>query len=248
MKLTGQVAIVTGGGSGIGRASAMRFAVEGARVLVADIDIATAEAVATEIRGSGGGAVAVRADVSRAADAEMLTAHAVSEFGRLDILHNNAGVSGGGPPVGETDEDYWDRVLGVNLKGVFLCSKYAVRVMVPGGGGAIVNTASIMGLVGLPGNAAYSASKGGVVQFTKSMALEYAAQNVRVNCIAAGWIDTPLNRKLGEKITGWTLRETPLGRWGTAEEVAGAALYLASADAAFITGTTLVLDGGWTAK
>ena len=248
MRLAGRVAIITGGGSGIGRATALRFAAEGARVLVSDIDTAAAEAVAGEIRELKGEAVAVTADVSLAADAEMLAARAVEEYGQLDILHNNAGISCPGPLVADADEAYWDAVMAVNLKGVFLCSKYAVREMLKRGSGAIVNTASIMGLVGLPGNAAYSASKGGVVQFTKSLALEYAARGIRVNCIAAGWIDTPLNTELGPQITSWALRETPLGRWGSASDVAAAALYLASDDAAFVTGTTLVLDGGWTAK
>jgi len=248
MRLADRVAIITGGGSGIGRATALRFAAEGARVLVSDIDAAAAEAVAREILDLNGSAVAVTADVSSAADAEMLAARAVAEYGQLDILHNNAGISRPGPFVGDAEETYWDAVMAVNLKGVFLCSKYAVREMLKGGRGSIVNTASIMGLVGLPGNAAYSASKGGVVQFTKSMALEYASQGIRVNCIAAGWIDTPLNTELDPKITKWALRETPLGRWGSASDVAAAALYLASDDAAFVTGTTLVLDGGWTAK
>lgn len=248
MRLADRVAIITGGGSGIGRATALRFAAEGARVLVSDIDTAAAEAVAGEIRELKGEAVAVTADVSLAADAEMLAARAVEEYGQLDILHNNAGISCPGPLVADADEAYWDAVMAVNLKGVFLCSKYAVREMLKRGSGAIVNTASIMGLVGLPGNAAYSASKGGVVQFTKSLALEYAARGIRVNCIAAGWIDTPLNTELGPQITSWALRETPLGRWGSASDVAAAALYLASDDAAFVTGTTLVLDGGWTAK
>ena len=248
MKLKDKVVIVTGGGSGIGREIALLFAREGAKVMVADFVAEKGEDTARWIGESGGEATFVQADVSRAGDVEDLVRQTVKKYGRLDILSNNAGILGVVVPVGEASEEDWDRVIAVNLKSVFLCSKYAVNEMVKGGGGAIVSSASTMGLVGLPGNTAYSASKGGVIQFTKTMALEYAASNVRINCICAGWIDTPMNEILDEKVLRWTVRETPMGRLGKPEEVARAALYLASDDSSFVTGTALVVDGGWVAK
>jgi NAD(P)-dependent dehydrogenase (short-subunit alcohol dehydrogenase family) len=248
MRLKGKVAVITGAGSGIGRATAQLFAREGARVVVADLEEEAGRETQRGITAGGGEAVAVKTDVSRADQVEMLIQKTVAEFGALDILHNNAGVSGGRHFVAETTEEYWDRVISVNLKGVFLCSKYAVLEMLKKGGGVIINTASSFGLVGLPGNAAYSAAKGGVIQLTKSMALEYAPNHIRVNCICAGWIDTPFNQNLDDQIIHWALKETPLGRWGQPEEVARAALYLASEESSFVTGTTLTIDGGWTAK
>jgi len=248
MRLKGKVAIVTGGGSGIGKEIALLFAQEGAKVMVADLVAEKGEDTVRLITESGGEAAFFRADVSLAGDVENLVRQTVKKYGRLDILSNNAGILGVVAPVGEASEENWDRVIAVNLKSVFLCSKYAVREMVKSGGGAIVNSASTMGLVGLPGNTAYSASKGGVIQFTKTMALEYAASNIRVNCTCAGWIDTPMNEILDEKVLRWTVRETPMGRLGRPEEIARAALYLASDDSSFITGTALVVDGGWVAK
>ena len=248
MRLKGKVVIITGAGSGIGRATAQLFAREGARVVVADLEEEAGRETQRVITAGGGEAIAVKTDVSRADQVEILVQKTVAEFGTLDILHNNAGVSGGKNFVAETTEKYWDLVISVNLKGVFLCSKYAIREMLKKGGGVIINTASTFGLVGLPGNAAYSASKGGVIQLTKSMALEYAPNHIRVNCVCAGWVDTPFNQDLDDKITRWALKETPLGRWCQPEEVARAVLYLASEESSFVTGTTLTIDGGWTAK
>jgi len=248
MRLAGKVAIITGAGSGIGRETALLFAGEGARVVVADYAPEAGEETIRRIREHNGDALFVRADVTKASDAEAMVREAIEKYGQLDILHNNAGILGAVAFVGDASEEDWDRVMSVNLKGVFLCSKYAVREMLKGSGGTIVNTASTMGLVGLPGNTAYSAAKGGVIQFTKTMALEYASSNIRVNCICAGWIDTPMNWQLDEHIIKWTMRETPMGRWGRPEEIARAALYLASDESSFITGTTLVVDGGWVAK
>ncbi len=247
-RLDSKVAIITGAGSGIGRETALLFAREGARVVVADYMSEAGEETARQIRENGGDTVFVKTDVTKAGDAERMVKETVERYGRIDILHNNAGIMGAVAFVGDTAEEEWDRVMSVNLKGVFLCSKYAVRAMVEGGGGVIVNTASAMGLVGLPGNATYSAAKGGVIQFTKSMALEYASSNIRVNCICAGWIDTPMNWQLGEHIVNWSMRETPMGRWGRPEEIAQAALYLVSEESSFVTGATLVIDGGWVAK
>jgi len=248
LRLQGKVAIITGAGSGIGREAAQLFAREGAKVVVSDYALEVGEETVRQIKESGGEAIFIKTDVSRADDAERMVRETVEEYGRLDILHNNAGILGKVALAGDTSEADWDKVISVNLKGVFLCSKYAVREMVKGGKGSIVSTASAMGLVGLPGNTAYSAAKGGVIQFTKTMALEYASSNIRVNCICAGWIDTPMNESLGERVTGWTVRETPMGRWGRPEEVAQAALYLASDESSFVTGTALVVDGGWVAK
>jgi len=247
-RLEGKVAIITGAGSGIGRETALLFAREGASVVAADYAPEAAEETVRQIGENGGEAVFIKVDVTKAVDAEQMVTKTIAKYGRLDILHNNAGVLGEVAFAGDAREEDWDRVIAVNLKGVFLCSKYAVREMLKGGGGVIVNTASTMGLVGLPGNTAYSASKGGVIQFTKTMALEYAANNVRVNCVCAGWIDTPMNWKLEERIINWTVRETPMRRWGKPEDVAQAALYLASDESSFVTGTTLVIDGGWVAK
>lgn len=248
MRLEGKVAVVTGGGSGIGRATAQLMAQEGARVMVADLDAEAGRETARQIKASGGKAMAVETDITRADQVEALVGKTVAGFGALDILHNNAGISGGRQFVADTSEEYWERVIRVNLTGVFLGSKYAVRQMLKQGGGAIINTASAFGLVGLPGNAAYSAAKGGVIQLTRSMALEYAPNNIRVNCVCAGWVDTPFNQDMDEKLVRWSLRETPLGRWGQPEEIARAVLYLASEEASFVTGAVLAVDGGWTAK
>jgi len=247
-RLEGRVAIITGAGSGIGRESALLFAREGAKVVVSDYVSEVGEETVRQIKESGGEAIFIKTDVSKASDAERMVNKTVGEYGKLDILHNNAGILGKVAFTGDVTEEDWDRVISVNLRGVFLCSKYAVREMVKQEGGVIVNTASSMGLVGLPGNTAYSAAKGGVIQFTKTMSLEYASSNIRVNCICAGWIDTPMNENLGERITSWTLRETPMGRWGRPEEIAQAALYLASDESSFVNGTALVVDGGWIAR
>jgi len=247
-RLKDKVAIVSGAGSGIGREIALLFAGEEAIVSVADYVAEKGEETVRQIRQGGGEAIFIKADVSQASDAERMVKQTVEKYGRLDILCNNAGILGDVAPVGEASEENWDRVIAVNLKSVFLCSRYAVREMVKRGGGVIINSSSTMGLVGLPGNTAYSASKGAIIQFTKTMALEYASSNIRVNCICAGWIDTPMNEILEEQIIRWIVRETPVGRLGKAEEVAQAALYLASDESSFVTGTALVVDGGWLAK
>jgi len=248
MKLENKVAVITGGGSGIGQATARLLAQEGASVVVADLDEKAARKTAQEIKAGSGKAIAVTTDVTRPDQVEALVQKTVAEFGKLDIMHNNAGISGGRRFVADTSEDYWEKVIKVNLTGVFLGSKYAVRQMLKQGGGVIINTASTFGLVGLPGNAAYAAAKGGVIQLTRSMALEYAPNHIRVNCVCAGWVTTSFNQDMDEKLVRWSVRETPLGRWGEPEEIARAVLYLASEESSFVTGSILTVDGGWSAK
>lgn len=257
MRLAGKVAIITGGGSGLGRATSLLFAKEGAKVAVADIDVAGAEATVTMIEDLGGEAVAIKADVTKAADVKAMVAATVKKYGKLHILFNNAGIAGDQykATVETFDEANWDKILSVNLKGVFLCSKYGVPELLKSGGGVIINTASIAGLVGM-GNHAYGASKAGVTIITKTMALELSPKGVRVNAIAPGFIDTPLSRgnrrgmSEGEQAQNVArlAASAPMGRIGRPEDIAHAALFLASDEAAYITGHTLVVDGGYTVQ
>jgi len=248
MRLEGKVAIITGAGSGIGKETALLFAREGAKIAVADYVPEAGEETVRQIREGGGQATFIKTDVSKASDAERMVMETVRAYGKLDILSNNAGILGEAGSVGETTEENWDRVIAINLKSVFLCSKYAVGEMIKTGGGVIISTASAMGLVGFPGNAAYNSSKGGVIQFTKTMALEYASNNIRVNCICPGLISTPMGESFGQRFIDWFVKQTPMGRWGRPEEIAQAALYLASDESSFVTGTALVVDGGWVAR
>jgi NAD(P)-dependent dehydrogenase (short-subunit alcohol dehydrogenase family) len=235
--LDGKVAVVTGGASGIGRATALRCAAEGAQVLTADLQAGAPAAVAFE-----------HTDVSDATHVARLMRTAVARWGRLDVLVCAAGISGGTAPTADYGEADFDRVIAINLKGVFLCMKHAIPEMVRGGGGAIVTIASVCGLVGLPQTPAYSAAKGGVLQLTKVAALEYASHNIRVNCICPGMIDTPMVQRIGPAAQQHFLARQPLARLGTADEIAAAAVFLASAASAFTTGTALVVDGGFTAQ
>jgi NAD(P)-dependent dehydrogenase (short-subunit alcohol dehydrogenase family) len=246
-RLDNKVAIVTGGGSGIGRAAAILFAREGASVVVADITGAEEETA----RSIGNSAVAARADVSKSADVKAMIETARTRFRRLDILFNNAGIEGPQAATADCPEDDFDRVIAVNLRGVFLGMKYGIPAMLESGGGSIVNTASVAGLVGFAGLPAYSASKGGVIQLTRTAALEYATRNIRVNAICPGVIWTPMV----ERFAGGTsagrdamIAMEPVGRLGTPEEVAAMALYLASDESAFVTGTALPIDGGYVAR
>lgn len=249
MRLRDRVAIITGAGCGIGRATALLFTREGAKVVVADCDSEAGKQTVRLIRENKGEASFVKVDVSKASDAERMVRKAIDEYGRLDIVFNNAGIGGPLASIIDYSEADWDRVIAVNLKGVFLSSKYALPAMLKGGKGVIINNASIAGLVGVRHVAGYSASKGGVVQLTKTMALEYASGNIRVNCICPGLINTPILLGLGEEaIRKLSTKGQPLGRLGEPEEIAQAALYLASDESSFITGTILAVDGGWTAK
>ncbi|MBI4286586.1 MAG: SDR family oxidoreductase [Chloroflexi bacterium] len=248
MKLAEKVAIITGGGGGIGRATGLLFAQEGARVVIADLARASGEETVRQIEANGGVAMFVETDVTRPGDVAKMVSEAIEAYGRLDILFNNAGILGETASVGDATEENWDRVLAINLRSVFLCSKYAVREMLKSGGGAIINTSSATGLRGLPGNTAYNTSKAAVIAFTRNMALEYAANNIRVNCICPGHVATPMTNAQPEAFVKWFMRQTPMGRQGRPEEIARAALYLASDDSSYVTGTALVIDGGWVSR
>jgi NAD(P)-dependent dehydrogenase (short-subunit alcohol dehydrogenase family) len=241
-RLGGKVAIVTGAGSGIGRAIATALHAEGASVALADIT-GNEKAVADEL---GDRTLAVRADVTSGAGVAALVAAAREAFGGLHVIVNNAGIDGDMGPLADSSEENFDRVIAVNLKGVFLGMKHALPLMVAGGGGSVVNIASAAGLVGFPMISAYCASKGGVVQLTKAAALEYAAAGIRVNAICPGLIDTPLLAAIDPAMTEVARAMTPLGRLGRPEEIANLAVFLASDESSYITGAALPIDGGLT--
>lgn len=247
--LVGRVALITGGGSGIGEATALLFAREGASVLVMDSDENGGSDVTEEINDSGGRARLVVGDVSTAEDCKRAVATCVAELGGLHVLFNNAGVINRASVV-ELSEEQWDRAMGVNVKSIFLMSKHAIPVMAEGGGGVIVNTGSGWGLTGGRRAVSYCASKGAVVQLTKAMALDHGEQNIRVNCICPGDTDTPMLRseaeQLGEALDEFLAESAarPLSRVGQPADIAQAVLYLVSDAASFVTGTTLLVDGG----
>ena len=248
-KLLGKVALITGGASGIGRATALLFAREGAAVAIADLNPAGGESVAKSIAARGGRTLFESADVTSAEDCERVVSRTLNEFGGLHVLFNNAGIVRRASVV-ELSEQDWDRVMEVNVKPMFLLSKLAIPLMARAGGGSIINMASGWGLAAGPRAAVYCASKGAVVQLTRAMAIDHGPQKIRVNCLCPGDVDTPLlreeARQLGEaeeKFLAEAARR-PLARLGKPEEIAQAALYLASDASAFVTGATLVLDGG----
>ena len=247
--MDGKVAFVTGGGSGIGRATALEFANNGANVVVVDIDMASASDTAAMIRDFGSQATSARCDVTTADNVRKALERVLDEFGRLDYAFNNAGIE---QPVGalvDIAEDDFDRLVSVNLRGVYLCMKYEIPLMLTTGGGAIVNTSSGAGLVGIEGQAAYTATKHGVVGLTKSAALDYAPRNVRINAICPGIIETPMMDRFSggtEEGRARVIAQEPIGRMGRPEEIAKSAVWLCSDAASFVVGHAMVVDGGQT--
>jgi 3-oxoacyl-[acyl-carrier protein] reductase len=246
MRLRERVAAITGGALGIGRATARLFAEEGAAVAIGDIEVEGAEEVAREIAKSGGRAIALAVDVGEPAQVQAFVDRVVAEFGRLDVMFANAGIAHSAPFL-EHPETQWHRVLRVNLTGVFLCGQAAARQMVKQGGGRIIATASINGFRGVENLVGYNVAKAGVIELTRTMAVELAHHGIAVNAIAPAQIDTRLTRSLPEEARRRRAERIPMGRFGEPEEVARAALFLASDDATYVTGHTLAVDGGYLA-
>ena len=248
--LRGKVAIVTGGTSGIGRDTAVLFAKAGAKVVVAGRREAEGKETLDLIRAAGGDGLLVKTDVSRAADVRALVQKTVEKFGRLDVAFNNAGIEGSWSPIAEQSEEDWDSTVDINLKGVWLCLKYEIQQMLKqGGGGVIVNMASVAGFIGSAGAATYCASKHGVIALTKSAALETARNGIRVNVVCPAVIETPMGERLwgAPEAKKFALGLHPIGRFGTPQEIANAVLWMCSDGASFMTGQSLVLDGGFLA-
>lgn len=246
-QLSGKVALVTGAGSGIGRATALAFARQGAKVVIADVAADAGEETAALARAENTDALFVRTDVSQRADVEALVQAAVDQYGRLDYAHNNAGIPGPQALLADYGEETWDQVIATNLKGIWLCMKYEIQQMLRQGGGSIVNTSSVAGLRGSQGVSAYVASKHGIIGLTRAAALEYARDGIRINAIAPGTIQTPMLDRFtgGDELTlEQFAKSEPVGRLGSPDEVAQAVLWLCSDSASFVTGAILAVDGG----
>jgi NAD(P)-dependent dehydrogenase (short-subunit alcohol dehydrogenase family) len=251
MRLEGKVALITGGASGMGMVASKLFASEGAKVVLTDLADEAGEKVAAQIAEAGGDALYIHADVSREADARAMVEGAVERFGKLDVLYNNAGIMlGDDGSVDTTDESVWDRTLAINVKGVAFGCKYGVPAMIAGGGGSIINVASFVAWLGAAtSQTAYTASKGAVLAMTREIAVEYARRGVRCNALCPGPIETPLLMQLlsDEAKRQRRFVHIPMGRLGQADELAKAALFLASDDSSYMTGASLIVDGGITA-
>ena len=251
MRLEGKVAIVSGGASGIGEATSRLFAAEGASVVIADINDELGAALESDIRDGGGEAAYLKLDVRDEEQWRAVVAETVTRFGKLDIVVNNAGISAPGrPPTEEQTVEGWDAVMAVNAKGVFLGTKHAIPEMRKAGGGSIVNISSIYGNVGSKGGTAYHASKGACRAFSKAAAIQYAGEQIRVNSVHPGFVDTPMTAELHSlpSVHEERVAKTPLGRMGLPEDIAYGILYLASDESRFVTGSELVIDGGMTAQ
>jgi NAD(P)-dependent dehydrogenase (short-subunit alcohol dehydrogenase family) len=249
--MEGKVALVTGASAGIGRASALAFAREGANVALADLDVERGEDAATEVESIGVEAIFVRADVSDATDVVALVGETIGRLGRLDFAFNNAGIEGSQAPTADCTIENWNRTLAINLTSVFLCMREEIQRMLDNDGGAIVNNSSVAGLVGFPGIPAYTASKHGILGLTKTAALEYAAQGIRVNAVCPGVIDTEMITRFTHGDTqamSQLLQTEPVGRLGAPTEIADAVVWLCSERASFITGHALAADGGFVAR
>lgn len=243
-KLQNKVALITGGASGIGAATARLFVQEGAKVVLADLNEEKGKAFEEELKALNAEAVFIKANITSEEEVASLFKQAIEAFGKIDIVFNNAGI-GRVQPSHELDYAEWRNTVNVDLDGVFLVAREAIREMLKAGGGTIVNTASMYGWVGSPGSAAYNAAKGGVVNLTRSLALEYADKNIRVNALCPGFIDTPI---IPEESKKELAAATPMKRLGQSEEMATAVLFLASDDSSYMTGGSLILDGGYTAQ
>jgi NAD(P)-dependent dehydrogenase (short-subunit alcohol dehydrogenase family) len=252
MRLVNKTALVTGGAGGIGRATVLAYAQEGARVAVADLDLAAAQAVADEVVAAGGDAIAIRADVADAAAVQAMVARVVDQWGRLDIAFNNAGIEVEHLPLAQATEETFDRLMNVNVKGVFLCMKHEIlQMLAQGGGGAIVNTASVGGLIGAPRQPIYGATKHAVLGLTKAAGVEYARKGIRINAVCPGVIDTAMTERAIEREPrrqAYIDQAHPIGRLGLADEVARAVVFLSTDDAGFVVGHPLAVDGGFTAR
>ena len=250
-KLEGKVALVTGGSAGIGRATSLAFAREGAKVVIADINVTGGDETAKMIRDAGGQAIFVQTDVTKAEEVKAMADKAVEAFGQLNCAFNNAGINEEAVTISRCTEESWDRIMDTNLKGVFLCMKYEIPKILKSGGGSIVNTASVMGLVGDGSHPAYAASKHGVVGLTRTAAIVYAQAGIRINAVCPGAIRTSMTAQLINRhpeIKQLLESNSPMNRMAEADEVARAVVFLCSDDASFITGHPLAVDGGWVAR